>query len=80
MAFLNVPLKCIQTTISSVIGTDTMPWYNPSGFPVVPPNPTPSPVQVAYRWRITMSVDVQTQSAYSTRSPGIYNGQDITVG
>ena len=80
MAFLNVPLKCIQTIISSVIGTDTMPWYNPALFPVVPPNPTPPPVQINYRWRITMSVDVQTQSAYSTRAPGLYNGQDITVG
>lgn len=80
MAFLNVPLKCIQTTISSVIGTETMSWYNPAQFPVVPPSPQPAPVQVSYRWRIIMSVDVQTQSAYSTRAPGIYNGQDITVG
>ena len=80
MAFLNVPLKCIQTTISSVIGTETMSWYNPAQFPVVPPSPQPAPVQVSYRWRIIMSVDVQTQSAYSTRAPGIYNGQDISVG
>lgn len=80
MSFLNIPLKSIQVNVSSVLGTEKMPWYNPSNFPVVPPDPPPTPVLVDYRWRISMTVDTQTQSSYLTRSPGIYNGQDITVG
>lgn len=80
MAFLNIPLKAIQAEVLSVIGTETMPWYNPLDFPVPPGNPTPAPVQKDYRWRITMSIDEQQQSSYLTRSPGVYNGQDITVG
>lgn len=80
MAFLNVPLKSIQATITAVLGTASMPWYNPTGFPVIPPNPTPPPVNKDFKWRITMSISNQTQSAYNTRAPGVYNGQDVTVG
>jgi hypothetical protein len=80
MAFLNVPLKCIQASINSVIGTEKMPWHNPAQFPVVPPNPTPPPVLVDYRWRIEMTIEIQTQSSYISRSPGKYNGQDVNVG
>jgi hypothetical protein len=57
-----------------------MPWYNPQNFPVAPSNPYPTPVPRDFRWRITMSVVSQPQSSYITRDPGIYNGQDITVG
>lgn len=80
MAFLNVPLKSIQGTINSVIGTDTMAWYNPISFPVQPGDPQPLPIYKDYRWRVTMSVDNQSQSAYNTRAPGAYNGLDINVG
>ena len=80
MAFLNIPLKSIQVSVDTVIGTATMPWYNPNAFPVVPPNPMPTPLQKDYRWRITMNVDTQNQSSYITRDPGKYTGQDITVG
>lgn len=80
MAFLNIPLKAVQAGMVSVIGTDTMPWYNPTGFPIIPGNPSPTPIQKDYRWRITLNIDTQTQSSYQTRAPGAYNGQDVTVG
>ena len=80
MAFLNIPLKSMQATIISVIGVATMPWYNPSDFPVIPPNPMPTPIDKDYRWRITMQIDTQTQSSYQSRAPGVYNGQDVSVG
>lgn len=80
MAFLNIPLKATQATVSSVVGIESMPWYNPLQFPVVPPNPTPSPVQKDYRWRIVMNISDQLHSSYLTRDPGNYNGQDVSVG
>jgi hypothetical protein len=80
MAFLNVPLKAIQCILGNIIGTESMPWYNPSGFPVRPPNPTPQPTQLFYRWKVDLVVARQNQSAYNTREPGLYNGQDVTVG
>ena len=80
MAFLNIPLKSIQTYVNSVTGTDSMPWYNPLLYPVVPPNPTPLPTLKDYRWRVVMDVTQQDHSSYTTRDPGQYNGQDITVG
>jgi len=80
MAFLNIPLRSIQASVSSVIGVATMPWYNPSAFPVGPGDPTPTPVPKDFRWRVIMSIDTQTQSSYITRNPGTYNGQDVTVG
>ncbi len=80
MAFLNIPLKAIQASIISVQSFASMPWYNPSDFPVPPGDPMPDPVNKDYKWRVSMLVDTQTQSSYITRSPGIYNGQDITVG
>jgi len=80
MAFLNIPLRAIQVSVGSVTGTATMPWYNPGAFPVGPGDPTPTPVQKDFRWRVTLTVDAQTQSSYITRKPGTYNGQDIIVG
>jgi hypothetical protein len=80
MAFLNTPLKSLQCVISTVIGTETLPWFNPALFPVRPPNPQPPPVELYYRWRVNMIIARQTQSAYNTREPGIYNGQDVSVG
>jgi len=80
MAFLNIPLKSIQASISSVIGVATMPWYNPGDFPVIPPDPPPSPIQVDYRWSVVMDVDTQSHSSYLTRDPGLYNGMDVNVG
>lgn len=80
MAFLNIPLKSLQCAINQVVGTETFPWYNPALFPVRPPNPYPIPVELYYRWRATMVISRQTQSAYTTRDPGIYNGQDVSVG
>jgi len=80
MAFLNIPLKSIQCSVESVIGTETMAWYNPLSFPTIPTDQPPVPVQVYFRWRITMVVERQTQSAYNTRVPGLYTGQDITIG
>jgi len=80
MAFLNTPLKAMQGTVVSVIGVATMPWYNPSGFPVIPSNPQPTPIEKDYKWRITMQIDTQSHSSYQSRAPGVYNGQDVTVG
>jgi len=80
MAFLNIPLKSIQASVDSVIGTETMAWYNPTSFPVLPAGQSPPPVQVYFRWRITMVIERQTQSAYNTRRPGLYTGQDVSVG
>ncbi len=80
MAFLNIPLKSIQASVDSVVGTETMAWYNPTSFPVLPSGQPPPPVQVYFRWRITMVIERQTQSAYNTRRPGLYTGQDVSVG
>lgn len=80
MAFLNIPIKSIEASINSVIGTETMPWYNPQNFPVQPGDPYPEPVPKDYRWRVTMDITAQPQSSYLTRDPGTYNGQDISVG
>ena len=63
-----------------IVPTDTMPWYNPTSFPVPPGSPYPTPSQNAYRWLVTCDVATQTQSSSSTRQPGAYNGQDISVG
>jgi len=80
MAFLNVPLKSIQGSVESVIGTETMPWYNPTSYPTRPPQQPATPVQVYFRWRISIVIERQTQSAYNTRAPGLYTGQDVSVG
>jgi hypothetical protein len=80
MAFLNVPLKSIQCILGNATGTETMPWYNPTAFPVRPPAPPPNPVQIYFRWRVNMLIDRQNHSTYNTREPGIYTGQDVTVG
>lgn len=80
MAFLNIPLKSIQASVSNVNGTESMPWNNPLLYPIVPPALPPAPVLRDYRWRITITPVQQQHSSNITRDPGIYNGQDITVG
>lgn len=80
MPFLNIPLKTLQSELVDIMGTDSMPWYDPALFPVVPGNPEPDPVNIPYRWRVTLNINIQQQSSYLTRSPGSYNGQDVTVG
>lgn len=80
MPFLNIPLKSIQADIVDIQGIETMPWYDPNSFPVFPGNPQPTPVPKDFRWKITMNIVTQQQSSYLTRSPGFYNGQDVTVG
>lgn len=80
MAFLNTPLKAIQADVTAVIGVETMPWYNPTDFPVQPGNPYPTPVQKDFRWSVTLVISPQQQSSYLTRQPGMYEGQDVTVG
>lgn len=80
MSFQNIPLKTIQANVTNVLGTESMPWYNPLNFPVAPAQPTPSPSQQYYRWRVTMNVETQNQSSYLTRKPGSYNGYDVTIG
>ena len=80
MSFLNIPLRSIQANLIALQEVETMPWYDPVQFPVPPGNPTPAPQARGYRWRITLSIDVQQQSSYMTRNPGEYNGQDVTVG
>lgn len=80
MPFLNIPLKTISVEITDIQGVETMPWYDPVAFPVLPGQPYPEPIAKDFRWRITLDVSLQQQSSYLTRSPGIYNGQDITVG
>ncbi len=80
MTFLNTPIKSLQGSINSITGVESMPWYNPSSFPVVPPALPPAPTPKDFKWRVVIDVDTQTQSSYSTRAPGIYNGQDVSVG
>jgi hypothetical protein len=80
MTFLSIPVLSIPVSVSAVTGIGTLPWYNPSQFPVIPPNPIPAPLQKNYTWSVTMSVTTQNQSSYLTRQPGKYNGQDIQVG
>ncbi len=78
MAFLNIPIKSIEVSITSTVGVESMTWYNPQDFPVVSGSPTA--VLRDYRWRVVMNIVPQPQSSYITRDPGTYNGQDITVG
>lgn len=80
MPFLNVPIKSIEAVVVSVVGTETMPWYNPSNYPVIPPTLPPPPIQINYRWRMVLDITLQTQSSYLTRAPGIYTGMDVDVG
>lgn len=80
MPFLNIPLKTIQAELTDILGVESMPWYDPSEFPVLPGNPYPAPVPREYRWRVTLNISIQQQSSYLTRNPGVYNGQDINVG
>lgn len=80
MPFLNIPIKSIQVEVTSSIGIQTMPWYDPQDFPVQPPDPMPPSISRDFRWRLEISVTPQPHSSYITRYPGIYNGQDISVG
>lgn len=80
MSFLNIPLKSIQLNVTSIQPTEFMPWYRPSLFPVPPGWPAPPSEPIAYRWLLTLEVSQQLTSAYSTRKPGVYDGQDISVG
>lgn len=80
MPFLNIPLKTISGNITEIIGLESMPWYDPLSFPVPPGSPAPDPSPRDYRWKVTMTVDLQQQSSYLTRSPGEYDGIDVSVG
>ena len=80
MGFLNTPLKGIQATINTSSGVQTMAWNNPLNYPVLPSNPAPLPLQRDFKWSIQMDITIQAHSSYNTRDPGLYNGQDITVG
>lgn len=80
MPFLNIPLKSIQVQITSVSGTESMPWNNPLQYPVIPPALPPAPEQKDYRWRVTMDIESQLQSSYLTRQPGTYTGMDVAIG
>jgi len=80
MAFLNIPLKSVQAIVSSVTGTEAMPWYNPLLYPTIPPALPAPAVQRDFRWRVTMTISEQQHSSYLTRDPGSYSGQDISVG
>lgn len=57
-----------------------MPWNNPLDYPVPPGDPVPEPSPRDYRWKVTLTIDPQSHSSNITRDPGIYNGQDVTVG
>ena len=80
MTFLTIPIKSIQGNLSSATPSDTMPWYDPSQFPVAPGQPTPSPSPKAYRWIASLDITYQFTSSYATRRPGTYDGQDVSVG
>lgn len=80
MAFLNIPLKSIQATLGSATGTESMPWYNPSDFPVPPGSPPPVPINKDFRWRVVLDITQQTHSSVLSRAPGAYTGMDIAVG
>lgn len=80
MPFLNIPIKSIQADVTSVVGIQTMSWYDPQDFPVQPPNPMPPAIPKDFRWRLEMDIVPQHHSSYITRAPGIYNGQDVSVG
>ena len=80
MSFLNIPLKSVQLTTTDITPVETMPWFNPTEFPVAPGTTAPSPYPRAYRWLVTCDVLQQTHSSYQVRQPGAFNGQDISVG
>ena len=80
MAFLNIPIKAIQGNMTAITAGDTMPWYNPTQFPLPPGTPTPTATMLPYRWIATIDIAQQLTSSYITRNPGIYDGQDVQVG
>ena len=80
MSFLNIPLKSVPLSLNTVTPTDYMPWYSPTLFPIAPGQPTPAATMVPYRWLLELDVSQQPTSSYLTRRPGVYDGQDISVG
>lgn len=80
MPFLNIPIKAIQVNIGNIIGTEVMPWDNPSNYPIPPGFPVPPAEPREYRWTATLSVQTQTQSSIYSRAPGYYDGMDIEPG
>lgn len=80
MAFLNIPVKAIGAIILDYSGYETMPWYDPTFYPVGPGGQPPLPVDRDYRWKVTLEISPQFHSSYISRSPGVYNGMDISVG
>ena len=80
MSFLNVPLKAIQANLIYAVGIASAPWHNPLVYPVIPPG-LPPPTQLRdFQWRVVLEISSQQHSAYNTRAPGEYNGQDVAVG
>lgn len=80
MSFENTPLKAIYGTLFSSVGGAMLPWNDPADYPVPPGNPPPTPIPKEYTWVVTVEISPQTHSSNITREPGVYNGQDITVG
>lgn len=80
MPFLNIPIKSIGAELISLASVQAMPWYSPSDFPVQPGAAYPAPAARDFKWQVVLSIELQQQSSHLTRNPGVYDGQDITVG
>ena len=80
MSYINKPLKTIGALLTHITGYASMPWEDPSKYPVPPGAPTPSPQPRDYMWVGTFTVTPQYHSSKLSRAPGTYNGMDITVG
>jgi hypothetical protein len=74
---LNVPNKVLESSISSVSGSEYWPhqngsgdqWYEGAGA-----------TKKYYRWEITFSVTQQLHGSHLTRDDYTYNGLDVVVG
>lgn len=81
MPFLNIPVKSIPLSMTTIVPTENMNWPVPTD----PPPASPVFQPRAYRWRVTMSLPPplntpQTHSSAFTRNPGLYNCMDVNVG
>ena len=74
MASVNRPVKSLQATLMYATGIESLPWYNPAAYPDV------VSVNKDYKWRIGLDVSPQSTSSNKSRKPGVYTGNDVSVG
>lgn len=80
MSFINTPIKTLGATLNGTTGLQTLPWDDHSQYPLLPGEPVPNPMLREFTWVAEFSIITQTHSSLGSRSPGKYDGMDVTVG